>query len=665
MEKEQLKQKIKDIVMKYHKSSDKNDHFKILSEIAQLRGGKIKEGEVYVNNRTKIIFIDKLGNEFKSTPHSIKSGYWSPYEARNINDPAYHMKRLEEIAKSKGGRIKEGEVYIKNSIKMIFVDKFGNEFKMTPSAVKSGQWSPYEVGRVRDSEYHMKQLKKIAKLKGGKIKEGEVYVNATKKITFIDKLGNEFEMDSNHVKNGGWSPYESGSVTEPEYHMNQLKKIAKLKGGKVKEGEKYINNSTKMTFIDQLGNEFQAQPKNIKSGFWSPYEKNRFEHVCRQIIEQLYNAKFNSCWNTIKRTGKRNLQLDGYCPELKIAFEYQGSQHTTGWAKDNKSLIAIKQRDQEKKQICINMGILLLEINYYKKINNPFEIIQQTIKDIKKSYKKNKLPIPDFIKNFNEGKIKIDFSKINGSKLMYEQIQEIAKLKDGKIKEGEVYINSNTKMIFIDKLGNEFKVTPSKIKSGQWSPYESKNACTDPEFHMKKLNKIAELKGGKIKEGEQYTGAKNKMIFIDKLGNEFQSTPDSIKRGNWSPYESGMVTDKKYHIDILKKIVKSKGGKIKEGDQYTGAKNKMTFIDKLGNEFQSTPDSIKRGSWSPYESRSVTDKKYHMEILKEIVKSKGGKIKEGEQYINANTKMIFIDQFGNEFHMKPSHIKEGRWSKYK
>ena len=124
-------------------------------------------------------------------------------------------------------------------------------------------------------------------------------------------------------------------------------------------------------------------------------------------------------------------------------------------------------------------------------------------------------------------------------------------------------------------------------------------------------------------------------------------------------------SDKNDHVKALSEIAQLRGGKIKEGEKYTGAKNKMTFIDKLGNEFQSTPDSIKRGSWSPYESGNITDKKYHMEILKKIVKSKGGKIKEGEQYINSNTKMLFIDQFGNEFHMKPSHIKEGRWSKYK
>lgn len=732
MKEDQIKKKIKDITEKYYKSSDKYIHFKALSEIAQLRLGKIKEGEVYINNSTKITFIDKLGNEFQMQPNNVKNGKWSPYESERVRDPEYHMKQLEKIAlskggkikdgekyinsltkmtfidklgnefqmepkivkngswspyesgniynnpeyhikqlweivKLKGGKIKEGEIYKNNSTKMTFIDKIGNEFKMTPANIKSGQWSPYESKKVRDPEYHMKQLEEIVKSKGGKVKKGEKYINANTKMIFIDSLGNEFKMSPTLIKTGSWSPYESGNVSNnPDYHMQKLMKIVESKGGKIKEGEIYKNNSTKMIFIDQLGNEFKMAPANIKSGNWSPYEKNCFEHVCRQIIEQLYDKKFKSSWDIIKRKGKRNLQLDGYCPELKIAFEYQGIQHTTGWGRDVNSLIAIKQRDYEKKQICIEKGILLLEIHYYKKINNVLDIIQQTIKDIKNSYKKNNLTIPEFISNINMEKIKIDFSKINNLTLMYKQLEEIAKLKGGKIKDGEQYIGSGFKMIFIDKSGNEFKITPTKVKSGQWSPYESKNGCNDPEYHMKKLYKIAQSKGGKIKEGEQYVGAKDKMIFIDKSGNEFSMTPDSIKHGAWSPYESKRgCNDPEYHMEKLREIAKLKGGRIKKGEKYTGAKNKITFIDQLGNEFQITPDSVKRGSWSPYESGSVRyDPEYHMKQLRKIVELKGGKIKEGQQYINAKTKMIFIDQLGNEFEMTPHRIKDNRWPQY-
>lgn len=664
-----IKEKIKEITSKYSITTDKNINFKVLTEIAQLRKGKIKDGEIYINAITKITFIDKCGNEFSMSPNAVKRGSWSPYESGSVIDPNYHMQELEKIVASKGGKIKENERYINNSTKMIFIDQLGREFSMKPSNIKSGRWSPYESGNVYNNpEYHMKELDEIALSKGGKIKEGQKYLGSHTKMTFIDKLGNEFRMAPTSIKGDRWSPYEVDKVRDPKYHMKELEEIALSKGGNIKEGEKYINAKTKMIFIDQLGNEFETIPSSVKLGCWSPYEKNYSENICRQIIEQLYNKNFPSCWDIIKREGKRSLQLDGYNPDLKIAFEYQGEQHTFGWFNPDKNrqqklLEEIKERDREKKQICRNKDILLLEINYYKNIKNTQDLISQTINDLKKSYKKAGYIIPDYISNIKVENIKIDLSKISHLVLRQKEVEEIALSKGGKLKAGEMYINSNTKMTFIDKLDNEFKMTPNRVKQGQWSPYESGKGH-DKIYHMKEIEKIVSAKSGKIKEGQYYVGANTKMIFIDKLGNEFEMTPGSIKMGNWSPYESGNVRDKQYHMKEIEKIVLSKGGKIKEGQYYVAANTKMIFIDQLGNEFNMSPTCIKRGTWSPYESGTVRDPEYHMKELEEIVLSKRGKIKEGETYVTAITKMIFIDQLGNEFKMKPNDIKSGRWSPY-
>ena len=616
MEKDVIKQKIKEIMLKYPKSSDKHINFMSLSEIAQLRLGKIKYGEQYINSSTKITFIDKFSNEFKMLPSKVKSGQWSPYESGNVyNNPEYHMKQLQEIVSAKGGKIKEGEVYLDAKSKITFIDQLGNEFQMIPDAVKRGAWSPYESGKVyNNSEYHMKQLQEIVSAKGGKIKEGEVFIDTKSKMTFIDSLGNEFQMIPNALKRGQWSPYESGNVyNNPEYHMKQLQEIVSAKGGKIKEGEVYLDAKSKITFIDQLGNEFKKTPDAVKSGSWSPYEKNCSEHICRQIIEQIYNNQFPSVWNIIKRKNGNKLQLDGYSEKLKIAFEYQGEQHTTGWFfgnnddKNKQNLMESKERDNEKKQICIDKNILLLEINYYKNVKNISDIINQTIEDIKISYNKNNLNIPDFITNFNIEQIKIDFSKISNLIVMQKQLEEIVSAKGGKIKEGEMYLNTTTKMTFIDKLGNEFKMTPGSVKSGYWSRHErheSEKSCNNRNYQMKQLQKIVSAKGGEIKEGEVYFNTKTKMIFIDKLDNEFQMTPDLIKRGNWSPYESGNVrNDSEYHMKQLQKIVSAKSGKIKEGEMYFNTKTKMIFIDQLGNEFKMTPSAVKSGYWSPYESK--------------------------------------------------------------
>lgn len=122
--------KIHLIKLKYSKTKSSDKYFKMLSEIAQIRRGKIKEEQVYINNYTKMIFIDQLGNEFKITPSNVKCGHWSPFETNKVRDPSYNIKELSKIAQSKGGKIKEGEQYINAHTKMAFIDKSGNEFKM-------------------------------------------------------------------------------------------------------------------------------------------------------------------------------------------------------------------------------------------------------------------------------------------------------------------------------------------------------------------------------------------------------------------------------------------------------------------------------------------------------------------------------------------------------
>ena len=51
------------------------------------------------------------------------------------------------------------------------------------------------------------------------------------------------------------------------------------------------------------------------------------EERCRRIFEDILGEKFPNVrpsWLLNKKTGYR-LELDGYCPKLKLAFEYDGS----------------------------------------------------------------------------------------------------------------------------------------------------------------------------------------------------------------------------------------------------------------------------------------------------------------------------------------------------
>jgi hypothetical protein len=98
---------------------------------------------------------------------------------------------------------------------------------------------------------------------------------------------------------------------------------------------------------------------------------NKKEEECRNIFEELTGFKFFKLrpeWLVNHITGKR-LELDGYCEELKLAFEYDTPEHfckevytqTHGIISNTESSISI--RDSIKDVRCKEVGVYLIRIN--------------------------------------------------------------------------------------------------------------------------------------------------------------------------------------------------------------------------------------------------------------------------------------------------------------
>ena len=318
-------------------------------------GGKIADGEVYTNGRNKMSFVDAGGNPFKMAPETVKAGHWSPYEAGVVRDPAYQTATLAAyIAEHHpGGNIAEGSFYVSAHVKMVFVDA-SNTFMASPNNVKKGSWSPYEAGKVRDHDYHMRILADIVARRGGRIADGSRYTHSMTKMSIVDALGHTFQMAPSDLKAGKWSPYEADRVRDPAWHMQILENMAKSRGGNIADGSVYAGAFVKMAFIDSAGNHFSMTPAGVKSGKWSPHERHVAEHVCRQAIEHLLGALFPSRWDVAKRPDGGRLQFDGFNKDLRVAFEYQGFWHEVSDVQ--------KVRDADKRTFCKAHGILLIEV---------------------------------------------------------------------------------------------------------------------------------------------------------------------------------------------------------------------------------------------------------------------------------------------------------------
>lgn len=93
------------------------------------------------------------------------------------------------------------------------------------------------------------------------------------------------------------------------------------------------------------------------------------EDICREFLEKYYGKPFNKVTPDFLKNPitKRNLELDGYNEELKIAFEYNGEQHYKfphHFHPDEDAFRKQIARDNFKIETCNKLGIYLINIRY-------------------------------------------------------------------------------------------------------------------------------------------------------------------------------------------------------------------------------------------------------------------------------------------------------------
>lgn len=95
------------------------------------------------------------------------------------------------------------------------------------------------------------------------------------------------------------------------------------------------------------------------------------ERECRSALESIFGKKFNKIRPDFLRNtvtdGNNNLELDCFCPELKLAVEYNGAQHykfIPYFHKNKETFLNQKYRDELKRRMCTDNGITLIEVPY-------------------------------------------------------------------------------------------------------------------------------------------------------------------------------------------------------------------------------------------------------------------------------------------------------------
>jgi len=167
--------------------------------------------------------------------------------------------------------------------------------------------------------------RRIVAEKGGVVIGDAELIDGVRYVTIRCAEGHEWRPRvSNIVHCNSWCPECYGNKP---HTIEIMRQIAEARDGQCISTE-YHGNKVHLTWECMFEHRWNATPNNVKNlGSWCP-------HCVVNVGEELVRATFEEAFpgHTFERTRKEpwmhGLELDGFNEELRIAFEYQGIQHS-------------------------------------------------------------------------------------------------------------------------------------------------------------------------------------------------------------------------------------------------------------------------------------------------------------------------------------------------
>ena len=253
---------------------------------------------------------------------------------------------------------------------MLWKCKEGHTWLATPDKVLNrSTWCPV---CAQCAPIGLERLRKHAAQRGGECLATE-YANKRSKVPWKCKHGHVWQARAADViHKDSWCPHcRKIGVPRLQAHAASL-------GGRCLS-KSYKNCFTKLLWECQEGHRWKATAHSVMNAkSWCPTCATsiwRTEAEIRDILETIFcPSKFGRCYPNFLE----GLQLDGYCRELWLAFEYQGEQH---YDSDNyfhfgdiSSFEAQQERDTRKRELCKAAGVRLVIIPYFANDKRTFVV---------------------------------------------------------------------------------------------------------------------------------------------------------------------------------------------------------------------------------------------------------------------------------------------------
>ena len=236
------------------------------------------------------------------------------------------------------------------------------------------------------------------------------------------------------------------------------------------------------------------------------------------------------------------------------------------------------------------------------------------------------------------------------SEKRFQKLQNYVNENGGLLLSGRTAMKGKVKI----RCGRGHEFTPSlsnllRTKNPTWCSHQP---CLGERISKRKVDQdrdrlVANLQNVILKKGGKWVGGEyvnnRTHIYIDcgKGHQRVPITPDSLMGGSWCRECDPTKKSKSKLLNELREIAVARGGELLS-KRYENAKSGLWWrCGACGNEWPSTPDSVKSGSWCNSQicngGKAIDDKTYEDRAI-EAVTAAGGTFQSIDRRIEATSK---------------------------
>ena len=435
--------------------------------------------------------------------------------------------------------------------------------------------------------------------------------------------------------------------------IEAMRSLAKERGGKCLS-KRYVNGRIKLEWECAHGHRWKTKPETIKhQGSWCPACSSGIgERICRSYFRQIFGVPFRKAipkW--LKNSRGNQMELDGYCKELRLAFEHQGEQHyrASFFDQSDEDFSQRQTDDQDKVLLCRKRKIRLICIPALFTLTR-LEDLQQLIYT---ECKKLGVQRPAGMRT---KKIKLRSAWV-GSRTTnaIDAMKAIAKSRGGKCLSTE-YLRNSIPLEWQCAKGHRWKATANNIKDkNSWCP-----RCVDRNVNLRQrlicqMHELANSWGGKCLS-TRYVDWTTSLEWMCSEGHQWKASPRTIqRRKHWCTECSGV---KRLTIDQMQSLAKERGGKCLS-TRCVDWTTSLEWMCSEGHQWKASPRTIQRRKHWCTECSGV--KRLTIDQMQSLAKERGGKCL-SKNYVNAHTKLLWECNRGHQWKAVPQSVKnQGTW----